>query len=258
VLTARRIALLVAALLIVAVIAAVLLLRSGADRTTTVDVDDVVREESSSAARAQDPGLRPEPGVYTYEGEGSESVTALGGASHEFGPELAARVTLGEGCEWTIELLHADEHTSTSTLCTTDEGVRLLEVVDETTFFGMTETVTTTCRDAWLQRRGDAAGTTRTWTCSGDERTTRHALEVVSGPSAWTRGAEPVADAVRTRDSGTTTGASTGTSSYDETRAPSGLPLAFTEQVDVRSESPLGDVDYTLDTSWTLRSTTPR
>jgi hypothetical protein len=212
--------------------------------------------KDSGAWGAADPGLRPTPGVYVYVGSGLERVSVLGGAEHVFGPELAAMVELGDGCEWSIELMHAKEHRSKSTYCTNEEGVQLRSSIDETKFFGITETTNTTCTDAWLLRTGDDAATTRTWTCRGDGRTTMHELSVLGVTTARV-GDETVDDAVRLQDVGEISGVSTGTATATATHAPDGMLLTFDEDIDVRSESPLGDTDYKLTGTWKLRSLTP-
>lgn len=246
--------LIVLVVLVAAAVGGFVALRSSADTTTAVDAGQLADRADAAGSSTQDRGARPAPGVYEYAGSGVERVSVLGGSTHEFGPTVPAVLELGDGCRWTLEINFAKERRSTYTFCTEADGVQLVSSKDDVTFFGTTDSQVTTCDGAVRSPDGD--GDTRAYTCTGDERSTAHELTFRPLSSARV-GDEVVEDALTFTDVGTVTGVTRGTTRSTWTIAPDGLPLAFTESSDVRSDSLLGETDYELTGEWKLASLTP-
>src|SRR4051794_21963368 len=116
----RPVVIIAAVLVAVAIVLAAVTLgsRDQADEVDTGAASKRAEQRAgTTAARDQDPGLRPTPGTYTYVGSGSEHVDTLGGSTHDFPKRIPAVVTLGKGCEWTLDVFYVEQHQERRTYC---------------------------------------------------------------------------------------------------------------------------------------------
>lgn len=250
------------AVVIIAVPAAgyFLVLGGQRDKSTKVDRGAVAREAHTAATTAKtvDPGLRPMPGLYEYAGSGTESVSILGGSTHEFPKKFSAIVKLDEGCEWTLKMVYLEEKSQTRHYCTTEAGTREIGWTERITFFGTTEEQSFTCpADGMRVKRDVKPGATWTDRCKGDRRVdvTTSTLKdikpmVIDG--------ESIADVRHVLDRETLSGVTVGSGVTETWYLPSGLQARIASRLKVRSDSLAGETDFTLNIDYTLVSTTPK
>jgi hypothetical protein len=166
----RRFLLLLLALVVIAVIAGLVLLRGARDETTTVGAEDAAELVGATSADDQiEPGLRPAAGAYEYVGGGSESLSLLGGSSHEFPERVTGVVQLDpdDECAWSLGLVLVAEHVEERRYCTTDTGTLDAGFDRTTEFLGREQTSSYECDDAALRLRSNAKpGDTWSWTCT--------------------------------------------------------------------------------------------
>jgi len=280
----RRVWLVVAvvALVVLAVgaVVAFLLLR---ESTTAVDVDEAVGDfrqqqqptvpatteaasvettevavTTTSPSTIPMPGSGvPEPGVYTYVTTGRESIDALGGRSHRY-PEVSTITVTHEGCGavWTWRPLR--ERWDAMSVCPSARGQELRVDRNHHEFFGVGDTREFVCEPrALFFPATTESGTTWTDTCSTDDvdvvRTGRilGTSEVVIGGTPVTVLGFEMHEAI--------SGASTGTTERTvHVVLDTGLIVELQLAVDVRNDSPLGDVHYVERYRLRLTSLVPR
>jgi hypothetical protein len=243
--------LIVLALVVVIAAGAGLYLMSGSDKATTVD-DKKIKVESEPK---EDAGLRPEPGKYTYVGGGTETVSALGGGEHILPKKFIATIELKDGCEWTLKLYYLDEHRDTDTWCTSKEGIDQLGYTQKITFFGSTETVDFECTGGPVLPAGAKPKTQIKHTCSRDDRAVNRVI-TVGAPESMKVGDQKVTVTPLIVEA-KLTGVTKGTSVTRWWLMENGQAARYSVSTKVKSDSILGETDYTMDNEYKLASLTP-
>jgi hypothetical protein len=151
--------------------------------TTPVDDEAARAELRAEIAESEEPEPASlEPGAYTYAAEGDEMVRmgALPEENRLLPTELSGLVApAGEGC-FKISLDRFAEHTESTTLCDTDEGVRLAEHRKTQTIGAISPEMVMTC-DPNLIVTGDPSEPP-----APDPLQLRCTLEVSGGPMGVT------------------------------------------------------------------------
>lgn len=247
---------------VLAIAAAAYVVASSRDSSTAVDPLDTARKAAKEqrGQRQVDPGLRPAPGTYVYRGAGTESVSVLGGVKHSFPAKIAAVVTLhGKGCEWSLETTYLEEHTAMRSFCTDELGTHELGATESVRFLSIEQVDKYDCARG-LVAPATARGRTRLggwrFTCTADDRTVRHELHVGITPRVFELDGHSIG-VPEVTDVHHVSGASQGTITSTTWYAQTGLPLSYTSTGMLRSESPLGDIDYVTNEHWELESLRP-
>lgn len=207
--------------------------------------------------------VRPEAGVYTYEGTGTEKLSLLS-TGQEWGPHLPATVTHGEDGCWAFKIEYSTNHWQEWTYCVADDGLqedggRSFQSFDFVAFT-VDDLQVFTCVPRGDTLRLDAeTGDSFEQSCDGasEERGTH----VNSAGSNTFVGEEAVEvggveiDAYHYHSEREITGDQRGEESFDTWySADDGLPLKMERTVRVKSPSPLGDVVYKERGSFSLTS----
>lgn len=223
--------------------------------TTTAATDDGSGGASDPAdgSDAADAVRRPEPGIYRYEGTGTEALSTPP-LSQTQGPEMPATVEwLDEGC-WSLRIDYSSNHWQRWRYCPT--GDDLTETGGETWQRWMIGTTAITnlstfrCDESVTMAADPEPGQEWEQRCTG----TGEAVEgetVSEGPHRF-EGEEVVdvdGEAVLTRRyaseramSGAQTGTERTTSWFD---AGTGLPVRNERVLEVRTDTPIGESTYT-------------
>jgi hypothetical protein len=259
------IAAIVSGLVLAAVIAFVVAWSNrGAEQAS---IEDAVKQLDKRDRDATADALRPAPGVYVYEGAGTETLSVLG-TSQQWGPVLPGLVRRrAEGC-WTFKIEYNTNHWQETTYCRNDDvleevGGRTFQtfdfvvtsVSDLTTFVcdppGETIRAAALPGDAWPQ------------SCVGEspERGTR---VTAAGTNTFVDvetleiGGESIST-YHYRYDRTLSGDQSGVDVFEMWfRVRDGLPIRFEHDVEVKSPSPVGDVTYIEHGSYLLTSVEPR
>lgn len=234
------------------------------DETDAVDATEasrlVERDDEPGADEAHAAGRRPQPGTYTYEGSGTESVSALGGSTHEFPATIPVVVKLDpeDDCRWTSNVIFVEQHVEERRFCTDEQGVLDLGFTRRIEFFNQLQTARYDCGDN--ARRLDlaaAAGATTTWKCVLDEEQATSAYTATSlGKERQDLGGEQVETwhvKVTSKQTGATRGSDTSEFWYLET----GQPVRFTGTLDVDTDSVLGETRFQERFDYRLASLVP-
>lgn len=253
----------VAVLAVVVVAGAVVLfVRSGA---RPVDLDDAAAPTGSTQPAAPSV-LRPEQGVYLYEGTGTDRLDTPP-LSQAQGPQMPATVThRDDGC-WTFRIDFSTNHWQTWVYCPTPDGGLVEEggqsfqkwelgaiSFDSTSTFECAEAVVISA-DA---RPGDEWQQTCEGTSTGAEgRTTSAGPYEFVGNEDVEVGGDTV-PALRYRRTRAMTGAQTGTETADVwISAEDGLPLRNTRSIEASTSTLVGDVRYTEEGTFEATSVDP-
>lgn len=230
-----------------------------------VSVDDVARPTGPTQPlrRAE---LRPEQGVYVYEGSGTDKLDVPPKEQAE-GPTMPATVTHGENGCWTFRIDYSTNHWQTWDYCARDDGLSELGgmsyqrwdftvLVQETTStFECSETVVIKPDqepgESWDQScAGTSTGTDGTATSAGPYR--------FVGTEDLQIGDEVVAAHHYLRDR-TMSGSQSGTEHADVWfSAESGMPLRNERSIEARTDTVIGEVTYTEEAEFRLTSLTPQ
>lgn len=253
------------ALVVVAVVAAFVTYRWVSGSAKPVAIDDVVAPTGSTQP-SRPTELRPAQGVYTYSGEGTDSLDKPP-RSQAQGPEMPATVTHhDDGC-WTFRIDYSTNHWQTWDYCTVDGD---LTERGGTTYqrwdFGVyvnESTSTFTCDDAPTIRRDQRPGDEWTQSCSGTTTGTE-GTTYSSGPYRFV--GEETLDigdrrvrAYHYNRSRTTSGNQSGSESSDVWFAvDNGMPLRNERDLAARMTTVIGDVSYTEVGMFELADMTPR
>lgn len=261
---------LLVALLLLAVVAAVAFAvrsvgaRNEANKVDTEDARGIIEDgdglATADGADEVDPGLRPPAGTYQYTGTGTESVDVLGGSRHDFPKQVPLVVQLDpdDECAWTSNLIYVKEHVERRSFCTTADGLADHGFTREIEFFNRVEEKTYECDDDAVRSRASAKpGDTWSWTCrdDGSETEATYTATVVA-VEQLTIGGEP-AQVTRTKVASDLTGETNG---HDESvfwLLDDGLAAKFTTNLDVRTDSVLGETRFRERTSYVLDSLQP-
>lgn len=234
-----------------------------------VSTRDVVERYRTDRGAGDGSGgfLRPEAGVYQYLASGTERLS-LGSTEQQWGPTMPATVThRGNGC-WSLRIEYSTNHWQEQRYCPDDTalldvGGKVFQKFDFTAF-SVTDTSVFTCDPPSPVVRVDAvpgAG----WSASCTGRSTERDTQVTSAGTNTFVGTEDVeidgtpVRAFHYRLQRTLSGDQTGTEdTHDWYSATNGLLLRSTRSTRVASPSPIGDVTYTEEGEFHLRSLVPR
>ncbi len=253
----KKLLIAIVVLLLIAVIAFVVRTLGARDETDAVDTKDAASLVDGGAD--VDPGERPEPGTYTYTGSGRESVSALGGSEHVFPKEIAIVVTLDadDECAWTSNVVYVKQHIEERSYCTEDGEMIDRGFVRKIEFFSQLQTTEYECGDDALRLRTDAEdGDTWSWTCTSGTETKSVYTATALGTETMTVGGEDVEvwhTKVVSKQTGDTRGGDTSEFWLTET----GLPVKFTGDLKVNTDSVLGETVFQEKFSYTLASLVP-
>lgn len=225
------------------------------DNARPVDIEEAKQRTASSTAPQDSPVTRrPEPGVYRYEGSGTESLS-VPPLSQDQGPTMPGTVELrDDGC-WTFRIDYSSNHWQTWDHC--PDGDDLVEaggqswqrwMIGATAFTNLTDF---TCdAGAMLVPADPSPGDEWTARCAG----TNEAVEgeaVSEGPYRFV-GEEDVevgGTTVRTfrfERSRTMSGAQVGTEQSEVWfAADTGLPVRNERTIEARTDTPIGESTYT-------------
>lgn len=90
----------------------------------TAEAVDRFRDENGTASTVSVPASLPQPGVYRYRTEGSESIDAVGGAQHTYPDETTITVSV-DGCGVTLQWDALRERNERWSLCLDGDDVVL-------------------------------------------------------------------------------------------------------------------------------------
>ncbi|MCW2955687.1 MAG: hypothetical protein JWO69_556 [Thermoleophilia bacterium] len=261
----KKLLLAVVALAVIIVVILAVRLVGARDETDTVDAQDAqaLIENDDDASDDDAPGIagdRPEPGTYTYEGSGSESVTILGGSKHDFPAEVAVVVELDDDNEqaWTANAVFVKQHIEERDFRTTNAGLEDLGFRREIEFFGQVQDNRYECSDGAERFRADAEpGSTTSWTCTqeGDKATIKYTSTLV-GTEALEIGGEQV-ETWHVKVDSTQSGDTVGTDASEFWYAETGLAVRMKANLRTRTKSVLGETDFRERYDYTLASLVP-
>ncbi len=253
----------VASLIIVFVVVCVVLTLEG--RARPVSVSQAINRYHSDPSA--DPGTHPAPGVYTYQGTGTDSLS-LPPLSQAEGPTLPGTVEVqGPGC-WSFRIDYSTNHWQRWTYCTRRSGlVETGRLVWQRWMVGpLAETNLSTlqCSPAsitiplaptvdkvWPARcTGTSTQIPGTVVTLGTTRFLGQPILTVAGKKIPSVHIE-----VQWSLSGPQVGTERDDLWYD---AQSGLPLQNHRSIHVRTETPFGTSTYTENGQFALRSLTPK
>ena len=233
-------------------------------RARPVSVGDAVSHYH--AGTSVDPGTRPVPGVYTYKGNGTDSLS-LPPLSQAEGPTLPGTVELrAKGC-WNFRIDYSTNHWQSWTYCPRPAGLQETagQVWQRWIVGPLAETNLSTlhCDPGALALPAvRSVKKTSSARCTG--RSTQITGEVVSagtsrfiGESTMVIGGHSV-PAVHFLQDEILSGAQVGTERDDLWfDAATGLPLENRRSIRVRTDTPFGSSTYTETGEFELRSLTP-
>jgi hypothetical protein len=251
----------VAGIVVVLAGAAIALVIALRETTTPVDVETAVSE-----FRADDPvtdstpvavAALPEPGVYTYATSGRESIDALGGRHHDYPAESTITVR-HEDCGAVHEWRPLRERVDETVVCPGEDGATLVRYSTHHEFFNMSDDREFVCEpgSTWYPA---ATEPDTTWTvrCASDDIDVLR-TGTVTGLSRVDVGGESV-EVLTIELHDEISGASTGINDRVVSVVPeTGLIVELAGWVDVRNDSPIGDVGYQELYRINLQSLTPR
>jgi hypothetical protein len=251
------------AVVAVTAVAGFIVWRTYRDTSTQVAIDTIIdefRARPLEATGSTAPTVRlPEPGVYVYSTTGSESVDALGGASHDYPSETTITV-VRTGCGVVLRWVALAERSEEWDLCPGgDGGLESSYYESYHRFFGQDDRRRYECGVSTILPAGVAAGDRWARSCSSGDRTEVTSTQVV-GTEAMTIGGRTV-DAVHLRLAAELS-AEDGTSGTTQTEVwldgATGLPLRHVLQGTTTSPQVIGDVHFQERYELVLTSLDPR
>lgn len=257
----KKLVLAIVLLLVIAAIAFGVRTFGARDETDAVDAEDAAGlvEGEEDAGADVEAGARPEPGTYTYTGSGRESVSALGGSEHLFPEEIPIVVELDadDDCRWTSNVVYVKQHIEERRYCTEDGTVTDLGFTREIEFFNQVQETTYECDEQAHRLRTDAeVGDEWSWTCTQGTRAKSEYTAELLGKETMTVGGEQV-DVWHTRVTSEQTGATVGKDTSEFWLTESGLPVRFTADLGVTTDSVLGETVFKEQLDYTLTSLVP-
>jgi hypothetical protein len=193
-------------------------------------------------------------GVYVYATKGSESINALGGATHDY-PAKTSITAIAVPCGMQYQWSALEGRSTTWTFCTNSTGIELRISDERHSFFNLSDHAVYRCENRYLIRRKPLPEATP-FSCRSDRNLEVGTVRVIGAGSIDVGGQRVRALRVRneltirTRDSGTET--------IDWwLDAANGLPLRVTLQSRTSRKMWVGRVQYREDFSLRLLSLTP-
>lgn len=225
------------------------------DNARPVDIEEAKQRAASSTAPQESPATRrPEPGVYRYEGSGTESLS-VPPLSQDQGPTMPGTVELGDDGCWTFRIDYSTNHWQTWYHC--PEGDDLVEgggqswqrwMIGATALTNLSDF---TCDEgAMLVPMNPSPGDEWTARCTGTNEAVEG--EAVSEGTYRFVGEEDVAvgdttvSTFRFERDRTMSGAQVGTEHSEVWfAADTGLPVRNERSIEARTDTPIGASTYT-------------
>lgn len=201
--------------------------------------------------------LRPAPGVYRYQTVGFERLSLLG-ASRRYPAETTRTVRHGGGCSWSMRLVLLAEHQEEHSFCGTTTTLDATGNTTSVTWFGFASTVELVCdRPLHEADRNAPPGTSTPFLCrQGTDSTFSGTTTIGSEASVVVDG--QVRRAWRLDVRGTFEGQTRGTVVVSELIDQEDGGVLFEQRTtDLTQRSPLGDVTYHQEVTFTLSSLSP-
>lgn len=221
---------------------------------------------STPGTTTGDENRLPAAGIYLFEGEGTEDTSLPPLVEHQ-GPEMPATVTWTDpGC-FTFRIDYNTNHWQSWDLCATEEGLVEhggISFSRRDFTFGVIDSESVFVCDpvAWWLPAGATTGDRAPGSCVGTSNTIGGET-TAAGPTTYegieevTVGGETV-EAHHLYTERTLTGAQVGLETFHVwLRLEDNLILQADRTVDVATDTPIGAVDYTETSSWTLSDLEP-
>jgi hypothetical protein len=259
----RTVLLVVLSLIVVFALVSVVLTLRG--RARPVSIDQAI--DRYHPAPAADPGIHPSPGVYEYQGTGTDSLS-LPPLSQAEGPTLPGTVEVkADGC-WSFRIDYSTNHWQLWNYCARSSGLAQTggQVWQRWMIGPIAETNLSTLRctpglvsipaepvpdKVWPARcTGTSTQIHGTLVSVGATRFLGQPVLTIAGHKVRSVHVE-----VQWRLSGPQVGTEHDDLWFD---ARSGLPLKNRRTIHVRTDTPFGTSDYTEDGAFMLRSLTPK
>lgn len=228
------------------------------ESTTPVDVEQAVSDFRSGEGTVEGAvSALPEPGVYTYSTSGRESVDALDGRHHDYPVETTITVR-HEGCGAKFTWRPLAERFDDTVVCPEQSGVALPRYRSHHEFFGLNDDREFVCEPGSLwYPAATEPGTTWTVRCADDDVAVLRTGAITGFSEIEVAGETVEVLTFELHDE--ISGASIGTNERVVKVLPdNGLIVELAASVDVRSDSPVGDVHYLELYRLRLTSLTPR
>lgn len=214
---------------------------------------------ASGAPAAPSPGGLPPPaeGVYPQRTQGYESTDALGGSRHDYPAETSVTVRRS-GCGVVERWQPLEERYDESELCSQGETVSIFVFRKYNEFFQRSQLQVYNCPGgAKVFDRTQTPGASWTWRCNSDSAQIDSVVTVV-GHEVVTVGGQRV-EAVRMRYDSKISGSTRGTQLQERLLArDTGYVISVKSDVEVRTQSPFGEVGYEEHFVIESKSMTPR
>ena len=226
------------------------------DDATPASLGDALARYRTAAAV----GATPVPaGVYLYATSGSESVSALGGATHRY-PERSTITVTEAPCGMALRWDVLETRSVTWRVCAGDAAGRTQRLEgwsERHQFFGQDDATDWTCPDAAWLVGGAEPGTTLPYRCDGGDTVQRGTLTVVGTEPVDVGGAR--IRAVHLRIVQDDAGGARGRIEDERwLERETGLPVRLRYRVRSANDSPIGDVTFTEAYDLRLLSLDPR
>lgn len=232
----------------------------GADSATAVsssEAAEIVGARVDVSPRLQ-PGLRPAPGTYEYEGRGTDSFDLGRGTTREFPRVTNVVVQLQEdGCAWTADIVFIEEHVEHRTFCTTAGGVEDTGFARTTTFLGHEQTSSYECTSgAWRTAANLEVGERWRYRCTERRGGVVHYAAQRLADAQLTIGNTRVRAAHVTLR-GSQRGRSTGAEHSEFWLLDTGMPARLKSTRSLTVRTPIGDMTSRETFDYALRSLEP-
>ena len=193
-------------------------------------------------------------GVYVYATTGSESISALGGAKHDYPAKTsitATQVPCGMRYQWSP----LEDRSTSWTFCSTAAGIELRISDERHTFFGQGDRAVYRCKNRFLMRVKPFPELTP-FSCRSDRNLEVGKVQVIGAGTIDVGGRR--VQAIRVRNELTIRSRDSGTETIDWwLDSSNGLPLRVTLRSRTSRKMWLGRVQYHEDFSLRLLSMTP-
>jgi hypothetical protein len=204
------------------------------------------QQSSTSAGTSGEVGVErgptPTPGVYVYDTVGSERVSALGGAQHDY-PQQTTMTVTETACGVDVRWAPLEQRFEHWTMCLPGTANEMVRFTTHHEFFGKTEERTFECHDTYIRPPSDTPGTEVKGGCKNGSDTAVTDT-VVSGPETLLVQGVPV-DTVRMHFDHQLSGSSNGYERGDVwVRVSDGLLVRFVSTIDADANSVIGPTHF--------------
>lgn len=201
-------------------------------------------------------GATPAPGVYVYDTDGYEEVSALGGARHDYPDQSTMTVTTSD-CGVLVHWAPLEQRFEDWDICYAGSAMLMRTFTTHHEFFGQTEERRYNCTSTYIRPPSDVAGTTANGACTGKTDNATTSATVV-GAESVTIGGTPI-DAIHIHIDQHVTGKVRGYERGDVwVRATDGALLVFQMVIDGDGDTVIGPTHFHEEINLKLADVTPR